>query len=80
MIQDPSAENDVHLDPMVAIGQFSQHLITVGDVVEFDEILGEEEYKFNDKSPVNLEAQDIDPSFGELSGLMSPADSSELLS
>ena len=41
MIQDPPAENDVHLDPMVAIGQFSQHLITVGDVVKFDEILGE---------------------------------------
>ena len=41
MIQDPPAENDVHLHSMIAIGQFSQHLITVGDVVEFDEILGE---------------------------------------
>ena len=40
MIRDPPAENDVYLHSMVAIGQFSQNLITVSDVVEFDEILG----------------------------------------
>ena len=41
MIQYPPAENDVHLHSMITIGQFFKHLITVCDVVEFDEILRE---------------------------------------
>ena len=41
MIQYPPAENDVNLHSMITIGQFSKHLITVGDVVKFNEILGE---------------------------------------
>ena len=41
MIHDPSAKNNVYFHSMIAIGQFSQHWITVSDVVEFDEILGE---------------------------------------
>ena len=41
LIQYPSAENDFHLHSMVPISQFFQLLITVSDVVEFDEILCE---------------------------------------
>ena len=40
LIQDPPTENDVNLHSMITIRQFSQHIITVSDVVEFDEILG----------------------------------------
>ena len=41
MIQYPPAEYDVHLHSMITIGQFFKHLVTVCDVVEFNEILRE---------------------------------------